>query len=352
MDHQTVAYRCPCCGAGLAFDPEKQAFACEFCLSEFSEPELEAAGAGEAAARDAEADADYCAHMNLYSCPNCGAEVTADEDTAADLCYYCHNPIVLSGRLAGQMRPHKVVPFRIDKAEAEARFLTWCKKKRFLPRDFTSAEHATQIRGVYYPFWVTDADADTELDAKATRVRSWRLGDYRYTETSHFDIARAGAIHFEDIVTCALSDADKAMLEGILPYPSEELAEFSMPYLSGFLAKKRDIERDALTSEVRERMQGYTRSLLSGTVQEPYATLNVTDTRVNIKSSHWDYALLPIWILTYTDRRGKVYTFAINGSTGKLYGELPISLPKLAVLAGAVAVPVTAILSVIGGMLF
>ena len=49
---------------------------------------------------------------------------------------------------------------------------------------------------------------------------------------------RAGDIHFEDIVTCALSDADKKMLEGVLPYPSEELTDFSMPYLSGFFAKK------------------------------------------------------------------------------------------------------------------
>ncbi len=352
MTNQTIAYQCPCCGAGLAFDPEKQKFACEFCLSEFDETELESAGAGAAAEKQAAADADYCEHMNVYACPNCGAEVVADEHTAADFCYYCHNPVVLSGRLSGQMQPHKVVPFRIDKAEAERMFLDWCKKKWFLPKSFTSSEHAAQIKGVYYPFWVTDADASTAMDAKATRVRTWRAGDYRYTETSHYDVARAGDIHFEDIVTCALSDADKQMLEGILPYPSEELTDFAMPYLSGFLAKKRDIERATLTEEVRTRMQDYTRTLLSGTVDRGYNSMQVTDTRLNIKSSHWEYALLPIWILTYTDKNGRIFTFAINGCTGKIYGELPISYPKLAILAGAVTLPVTAILSWIGGMLF
>ncbi len=352
MTDQTIAYKCPCCGAGLAFDPEKGKFACEFCLSEFDETELEAAGAGEAAAAEAAADADYCAHMNLYTCPSCGAEVVADETTAADFCYYCHNPVVLAGRLSGQMKPHKVVPFRIDKAEAERIFLRWCQKKWFLPGKFKSTTHASQIKGVYYPFWVTDADAKGSMRAGATRVRSWRLGDYRYTETSRYTIKRVGDIHFEDIVTCAFSDADKDMLEGILPYPSEELADFSMPYLSGFLAKKRDIERESLAAEVRERMEGYTRTLLSGTITEPYATVQVNDTQVEIKGSHWEYALLPIWILTYTDRGGKVYTFAINGCTGKLYGELPVSYPKLALLAGAVALPATAILTAIGGMLF
>ncbi len=351
MTNQTVAYQCPCCGAGLAYDPDKQKFACEFCLSEFDSAELESSGAGEAAERAAQESAEYCEQMNLYICPNCGAEIVADEHTAADICYFCHNPVVLSGRLAGQMKPHKVIPFAINREEAEKIFLGWCKKKWFLPKDFTSAEHAAQIRGIYYPFWVTDADATASIDAKATRTRTWRQGDYLYTETSNFDIARAGNIHFEDIVTCALSDADKKMLEGVLPYPSEALTDFSMPYLSGFFAKKRDIERDALTPEVRERMHTYTSALLSNTVRDRYATLNVTDTRVNVLSAHWEYALLPIWILTWTDRAGKVYTFAVNGHTGKIYGELPISTPKLAVLAASVALPVTALLSWIGGMI-
>ncbi len=355
MTNQTIAYQCPCCGAGLAFDPEKQKFACEFCLSEFDEAELESAGAGEAAQAQADADAAYCERMNLYVCPSCGAEVAAevveDENTAADFCYYCHNPVVLSGRLSGQMEPHKVVPFSIDKAEAEQMFLRWCKKKWFLPKSFTTSEHAAQIKGVYYPFWVTDADTTAAMEAKATRVRTYRSGNYRVTETSHYDVARAGNIHFEDIVTCALSDADKAMLEGILPYPSDKLTDFSMPYLSGFLAKKRDIERAALTDEVRGRMHEYTRTLLKGSVTTHYDSFHIQDTRVDIRSSHWEYALLPIWVLTYTDKHGKIFTFAINGCTGKIYGELPVSLPKLAILAGAVALPATALLSWIGGML-
>ena len=346
-----VAYQCPCCGAGLGFDPEKQKFACEFCLSEFDESELSNTGAAEAAQEQAAAGEAYCEQMNLFTCPNCGAEVVADDNTVSDYCYYCHNPVIHAGRLSGQLQPHKVVPFRITKSEAEEIFLKWCKSKHFLPRSFKSRAHAEQIQGVYYPFWVTDADADGATDFDATRVRTWRMGDYKYTETKVYKIERAGEIHFEDIVTCALSDADKKMLEGVLPYPSEELTDFAMPYLSGFLAKKRDIERDALSEEVRGRMHTYTAELLRRTVTDGYTTLNPTDIKVNIKQSHWEYALLPIWILTYT-QKDQVYTFAINASTGKIYGELPVSYPKLAILLGAIAVPATALLSMIGGALF
>ena len=348
----TVAYQCPCCGAGLGFDPEKEKFACEFCLSEFDEAELAGSGAAEAAQKQAEDGKAFCEQMNLFTCPNCGAEVVADDNTVADYCYYCHNPVVHAGRLAGQLKPNKIIPFRITREEAEGMFLQWCKSKWFLPKAFKSQAHAAQIRGVYYPFWVTDADADGIAEFDAKRFRSWRMGDYRYTETQIYDIERAGDIHFEDIVTCALSDADKQMLEGILPYPSEELADFSMPYLSGFFAKKRDIERDALSEEVRGRMNTYTAELLRRTVTAPYDSVTPTDVQVRIKQSHWEYALLPIWVLTYTHKDGRVYTFAINGSTGKLYGELPVSYPKLAILAGAITVPATAILTLIGGVMF
>ena len=349
---KTVAYQCPCCGAGLGFDPDKGKFACEFCLSEFEEAELAGTGAAEAAQKQTADGEAFCEQMNLFTCPNCGAEVVADDNTVADYCYYCHNPVVHAGRLSGQLQPHKIIPFRITKEEAEETFLKWCRSKWFLPKAFKSSAHAAQIRGVYYPFWVTDADADGSADFDATRVRTWQSGDYKYTETKVYQIERAGDIHFEDIVTCALSDADKKMLEGILPYPSEELSDFSMPYLSGFLAKKRDIERDALSEEVRDRMHTYTEELLRRTVTASYSSLRPTEVNVHIRQSHWEYALLPIWILTYTHKDGKVYTFALNGSTGKIYGELPVSYPKLAILAGAVAVPATAILSMIGGMLF
>lgn len=350
-DQSTVAFQCPNCGAGLAFDPEKGKFSCEFCLSDFSEEELSRTDAAQRVKAEEEAARDYCDHMNLYLCPNCGAEVTAEENTAADFCYYCHNPIVLSGRLSGQMKPHRIIPFAIDKAQAEKIYLDWARKKWFVPKDFKTQTHAEMIRGVYYPFWVTDADTESTLEAEGTRVRSWVIGNTKYTETEKFDIHRAGEIHFEDIVTCALSDEDKHMLEGILPYPSAALQDFSMPYLSGFVAKKRDIERESLTQEVRGRMESYATELLRRTAKN-YNSVSVEDTKVKILNSHWEYALLPIWILTYRDRAGRVYTFALNGHTGKVFGELPISTGKLAILGGAVTVGATALLSMLGGVFF
>ena len=347
----TVAYQCPNCGAGISFNAEEQKFCCEFCLSEFTEEEISAANTPEDVEKREAERREYNDSMNEYMCPNCGAQVVADLNTVADQCYYCHNPVVLSGRLSGQMRPQRIIPFHYNKKEAQDRFLAFATKKWFVPRNFFSKEQIEKIAGVYYPFWVTDADTESTMHAAATRLRIWRQGDVEYTETSRFDIHRKGNVHFEDITMSAFSEADKRMLEGILPYPSEALEEFSAPYLSGFLAKKRDIEREQLSDEVKRRMNSYSADLLRSTVHG-YNTVDVKETHVNIKKSHWEYSLMPIWILTYRDKKDKIYTYAMNGHTGKVYGELPLSFARLALLFGAIALPLTAILTWLGGMLF
>ena len=353
----TVTYQCPNCSAGLQFDPAKGKFACEYCLSEFTEQELadtETAraaedAASEAAKRAAEesetVDDAYSEALDGYSCTACGAELIADKNTVATFCPYCHNPVLLAGKLAGQMRPHKVIPFKLDRAGAEAAFLSFAGKKRFLPKDFLSSKQLSHISGVYYPFWVTDADVSATMSARATRVRSWRSGDYRYTETSHFRIHRAGEIHFEDIVTPAITEEDREMLNGILPFPSDSLEEFSLTRLQGFLAKKRNIESEQVREAVKQRMINYTQTLLQSTIHG-YATVMPNAPRLLVRQMHWDYTLMPIWLLNYL-YKGKTYTYAMNGYTGKVYGQLPVSGKKLAILGAIVG----AVVGIAAGLL-
>ena len=346
----TTTYKCPNCDAGLIFDAAKQKFACEFCLSTFDEGELDATASAEKERKRAEEASAFSDELREYHCSSCGAQVVMDKSTVADFCYYCHNPVVMTDRVSGVMRPDKIIPFKFDKTEAKNIFLRYARKKWFAPNDYFDPERSDKIAGVYYPFWVTDADTHAMLETSARRVRSWRSGDYRYTETSHFRINRSGNIHFEDITTSAISEEDKKMLEGILPYPADGHIDFDMPYLQGFTAKKRDIDRDALSTEVRGRMDGYASSLLRDTVRG-YTSVDYGEIDQAVLGSHWEYTLMPIWILTY-QRKGKNYTYAMNGSTGKIYGELPVSPIKLGILGTLAAALVGALSFLIGWGLF
>ena len=153
--NQTLIYECPACGAGVEFSADQQAFTCDFCRSKFTREELLQANSDEVLREKQAAQEEFNAHMNEYQCSNCGAEILADEHTSAGFCCYCHNPVVLVGRLSGAMRPQKIVPFQYGREAAKEKFLKFAKKKLFVPKDFFCEEQVEKITGIYYPFWIT-----------------------------------------------------------------------------------------------------------------------------------------------------------------------------------------------------
>lgn len=334
MENTVITYKCPNCSGGLEYQPGADKLVCPFCDSEFAEQELKDTKAYSQAQEDQRRQEEFNANMVEYNCPSCGAEILADQHTAAEICPYCHNPVVAKGRLSGALRPDTVVPFKYDAEAAKSKFMEIMGKKWFLPKDFLATAHLEKIQGIYYPFWVADADTDCSFEGIGTRVRSWRSGNIKYTETTKYKVYRRGDIHFEDLSTAALSEADKAMLEGVLPFPATCHEPFSMTYLSGFVTKKRNMERNDIQGEVKNRINQYAEQILRGTVHG-YSTVSTMEKSAVVKHSNWEYCLMPLWILTYNTPKRR-YTFAMNGYTGKTYGEMPINWKKLALVAGLV----------------
>ena len=61
----------------------------------------------------------------------------------------------------------------------------------------------------------------------------------------------------------------------------------------------------------------------------------------------WQYAMMPVWMMNYL-YNGRDYLYAMNGQTGKNYGELPLNKAKLAAFGGILFVILMAI-SILGG---
>lgn len=354
---EVLSYKCPNCDGELVFDPASQKFHCGYCLSDFTKQELDAQtvqqkdgpaqqdaaqSAGEAADAAQEEPAEA-----VFTCPSCGAEIVTDETTAATYCYYCHNPVVLSGRLDGNFRPDLVIPFAIDREQAVREFLHWARKRKFIPRAFFNAKQVEKITGVYCPYWVTNCDADAAMTARATKVRTWRSGDRQYTETEHYQVTRAGALHFEELTRNALNKADHWFADRVRPFDFSAAKPFSAAYLSGFQAEKRNVERAELQQGVDTEVQKYAELLLRDTAQG-YSAVIPEGTQCTLKNEHWHYVLVPVWVLTYQAHNGKKYYYAMNGQTGNVTGELPVDYGRLAALAAAIAVPLFALLT-LGG---
>lgn len=347
-----ISYKCPNCGGDLRFDPKTQKYRCEYCVSLFDESALESEMQTEEVPKSqtqTEQTSENDGQAVMYTCPSCGAEIVTDETTAASFCYYCHNPVVLQGRLEGAYLPNRILPFKVTKEEATDAFLSYVSKKKFIPRAFFNKKQIEKLTGIYFPYWVCDEEVHGELYASATDVRTWRRGDIEYTETKYFEIERGGDIEIKEITKNALKKANRQLVEGVHPFPIGESKAFSMGYLSGFQAEKRDLEKEDFAAEINREVQGYAKDLLRGTVNG-YTTVNTRSTHATIKNEHWNYVLLPVWTLTYRGRDDKLYYYALNGVTKKMCGQFPIDYKKVGMLFGIVFA-VVLILGLIGGYL-
>jgi len=285
----------------------------------------------------------------VYTCPSCGAEIVTDDTTAATFCYYCHNPVVLSGRLSGEYLPDCVIPFAFDKKQAEQKFLDFVHSKKFIPRAFFRKQQIEKLSGVYFPYWIYECSMEGSMDAQATNIRVWRSGDKEYTETKYYQIEREGKVELENLSKNALQKANQQLAEGVLPFDMTKMKEFHMGYLSGFLAEKRDIEQENMKQEIVTEVKNYGKQLLRDTVGG-YSSVNINNCSFKLLEEKWTYALLPVWTVTYKGKNGKMYYYSMNGQTGKTYGELPVDYKKVGMLGGIIGI-VVLLLGLIGGYL-
>lgn len=335
-----ITYKCPNCDGGLIFDPPSQKYHCEFCLSDFSQEELDALEA-----KEKDSDSGQAV---LYTCPSCGAQIVTDETTAATFCYYCHNPVVLSGRLEGQFAPDYVIPFQIDRDKAKEIFAQWIKRKKFVPDAFYSSKQVESMSGVYFPYWLYGCRVDGVLDAQGKKLRTWDTGSMRYTETQVYDVKRQGTMDVNHVARNGLRKANRQLVDGVLPFRMDEKKKFSMGYLSGFLAENRDMEKEQFVVDVKTEVREFALQSIQAQAGS-YNSMDIKRREAEITDEQWSYALLPVWTLTYNDKtRGKIYYFALNGQTGKVCGQLPVDSKKLALLFLSIFMPLF-ILFLIGG---
>lgn len=337
------SYKCLSCGSALEFDPESQKWKCHFCSSEYFKEELDSADRQEPVVEEATPELD------AYQCSNCGAEVIADSTTSATFCLFCKSPAIIKSRFEGKFRPSAQIPFKLTKSQAEDLYKKWIRKCLFAPKSFKDQEEIQKITGMYAPFWVFDCLAKGTLDGEATRVSHYTRGDYNYTLTKYYHVVREGRVEYERVPVDSSTKLDDELMQKIEPFDYTDLTDFSMQYLSGFLSEKYDVESSTAEEVMRERVEAYLEQRLMATANG-YSLFVPTHKDVNLSDIQPEYVLLPVYLLT-NSFRGKNHAFIVNGQTGKVVGETPISPARQMIFAAGLFL-VLWIIAVLGGALY
>jgi DNA-directed RNA polymerase subunit RPC12/RpoP len=150
-------YKCPFCGGAVTFDSDLQKMRCPYCDAEFEIEQMETEPDGAEVNttdshiqetgygweitsatqwQDTDEDGIYA-----FLCKTCGGEIVGDQNLAATSCPYCGNPVVIQGRLTGDLKPDYVIPFKLDKKAAKEALNRHYVGKKLLPKVFKNKNH-------------------------------------------------------------------------------------------------------------------------------------------------------------------------------------------------------------------
>ena len=272
-----------------------------------------------------------------FKCPNCGGTVYSVKNSIDDFCSYCGSKVMLQSGSSNMKQPKGVIPFKIDKDKCRSIYEKKVKKLFFVPSEFKDPQYCEQFRSIYMPYHVFDVDVKGPLNLSGKRQYS--RGDYEYTEICNCHANMD--CYYHGISLDASSAFDDNMSEAIGPFDSNEIVPFEASYLKEGYVFKQDVGYECYEYKVKtfvlnetfnSAFSGWERGVVLDEHQEGKIP-------ILIKPENIYTALFPVWLMTYKfgDRIGRV---AINGQTGKISYDMPVSIKKYVIFCLTLAIPV------------
>ncbi|MBE7002995.1 MAG: hypothetical protein E7425_01750 [Ruminococcaceae bacterium] len=361
----TLSFKCPCCAAPLSFSGGTGQLTCEYCGASFT---VEQAKAAQEAEREDAASSDMTwtstapalitdenGKVSGYRCNSCGAEMVADEKTAATECPYCGNNAIIAQSFDGMYQPDLVVPFTVDRKRAQEALREFYRGKKLLPRTFTESNRVENMTGLYVPFWLMSCHTSGSVTFEGVKTKRWDDASFEYEKKDTYRVVRSGEMDFKHIPVDASTKMDDDTMDSLEPYDVTRGVAYDAAYFSGYLADRFDVTAAQAQPRASERVTATFRSKMEEAARRDYDYIDKKSESIRISDTKTEYAMLPVWMLS-TRFEGKTYSFAMNGQTGQVAGSLPVDKgaysKQLAVGSLIAAVILAALVFLFGGRTF
>ena len=313
--------KCPSCGANIFYEPELSAMMCRDCGNVYSPDTMELRGSlGISKEHDYVGDSDMSEADKMRHeivCNACGAALVADENTMSTMCPFCGSPALITRRLTREFKPDYIVPFKIDKDQAESIMNKWIASRKHTPLGFKTKSRLTKMTALYVPFWLVDCGVNSDVSGTGKKIDGITSTIFEVDSTITYFVK---GVPFDASIKVA-----NKLMEAIEPFDYSEMVRFESKYLQGFYADKYDQLPSEITDRITRRLNRFSDSEMEVIAKRYDEYENRT-----IKNFTWlsdisvKYCLLPVWFMT-VEFGGVKYQFAVNGQTGEAAGRVPTS---------------------------
>lgn len=336
---QLVSIPCSNCGGQMKYDAKSAQMLCEHCGHTSPVPTAKDQIVERSLTEDlmfADTEVGFGVEMRSFKCRTCGAITDVAENVVSITCDFCGSENVNQEAHTKQViKPAGILPFTFPREKALAAFKEWIATGWFHPSKLAQLARLEKISGMYVPFWTYDANTDSQWFAEA--------GYYYYVTVNYTDengnqqsrqeqrinwVPVSGFYQhwFDDVLVIGSKGISQSMVERIYPYPLEQVVNYEPKFILGWKAEvyQKDVKEAFTVAD--KIMDNYLEQQCAAMIPgDTYRFLQVNTHKYNITFKH---LLLPIWIAAY-QYNGKTYQFVVNGQTGKIAGDKPLSWVKI-----------------------
>lgn len=330
-------FSCPNCGGNVTFDIPSQQLACGFCHEHFDPYSFEdkTSDAGETVS----SEGDY--EVTVFTCPQCGGEILSTDNAAAGFCSFCGASTILYRRISRERRPNYVIPFKKTKEDCKQAYTALMKHAVFAPKELRDPKFIDSFRGIYMPYWAFYITQKGDMALPATR--EYRQGNYiikdYYTLEGELDA------YYKGISYDASSSFDDSISETLAPYDLKGMKAFTPAYLSGFYADTADVapsvyqsDAEQISTEESVKKLRHESAFSGYSISEPNAARALCT-----KTEYVDSTMLPVWFMSYR-KNNRVAYVTVNGQTGKIAADIPIDPKKYLLGSFLLSIPLFVLL--------
>ncbi len=317
--HILRSFSCPQCGGAMRFNPEILDLQCTHCGY------LEELQPVRTPLRDEALDPVLTSMLayrralqeRTLRCKHCGALTIFPTASISLICPYCDSAsFVAAIEDAELLPPQGIIPMQIEAEKAEQQLRAWLSNGFF---HSISLKHSSIIKiyPVYIPFWLIsaaisfhDPDPRSMLGRRDFLYNYWPVSGSAHPATQH--------------------------VAELAPFPWQDLLEFQPEYLARWPATTYQVSLSTAFQQASAEMRkDALRKLPIGSDDSP-----------SFYCRSYAQVLFPIWICRYR-HQNRIYEALVNGQSGKVAGEKPLSSAKIA-LASLVSI---FLLSIVGVLL-
>lgn len=345
MEH-VINVPCKTCGSEMVYSPEKKQLECKHCgatreiLTDndlvIETPFSEAIDLGDQ-------PHGLGAATKVFHCKGCGSDTAVPPTQVEFACPFCGSTNVNADAHELQtVRPQGILPFVVGNEASMNKFKEWIGKGFFTPGALKRLASLKKLHGVYIPFWTFDADTSSSWTAMAgyyyyesqTYTENGKTMTRQVRKTRWVPASGYYEHSFDDVLVVASHGVSQKSAEWVYPYDLKQVVNYDSQFILGLSSEVYQIGPQEGFNTGEKIMDAHIwdacRRAIPG---DTHRDLHVNTRKSNI---HFKHILLPLWVSAY-QFRGKTYQFLINGQTGKIAGQKPVSVGKVLLVIGAAA---------------